>query len=43
MMKETINEFWKMQTPERVENLPSSPYVIVKDEDEITKQKQISN
>ena len=35
-MKEEINNFWQIQTPERVENLPSPPYVIVKNEyDEI--------
>ena len=32
-IKERIDEFWLMQTPERVENLPSPPYVTVKDED----------
>ena len=28
-----INNLWLMQTPERVENLPSPPYVIMKDEE----------
>jgi len=32
-MKENMNEFWLMQTPERVENLPSPPSVTVKAED----------
>ena len=32
-IKESINDFWLMQTPERVENLPSPPYVTVKAED----------
>jgi hypothetical protein len=33
-MKEEINNYWQMQTPEKVENLPSPPYVIVRDENE---------
>ena len=32
-IKESIDEFWLMQTPERVENLPSPPYVTVRTED----------
>jgi hypothetical protein len=42
-MKEEINTFWQMQTPERVENLPSPPYVIVRDEDEELMKTKISN
>ena len=34
-MKEQMNKLWQMQSPERVENLPSPPYVIVKDEIEM--------
>lgn len=31
-MDDQINNLWLMRTPERVENLPSPPYVITKDE-----------
>ena len=35
-MKQEINNYWQMQTPERVEELPSPPYIIMKkEEDEI--------
>jgi hypothetical protein len=34
-IKEEMNSLWLMQTPKRVYNLPSPPYVIIKDEIEI--------
>ena len=31
-LKLEMDKMWPMQTPERVENLPSPPYVITKEE-----------
>jgi len=34
-LKQSIDEFWLMRTPERVENLPSPPYVTYKAENDM--------
>ena len=34
-----INDLWLMQTPERVENLPSPQYVITKEDNELDSNK----
>ena len=31
-IKQEMDKMWLMQTPERVENLPQPPYVIIKEE-----------
>jgi hypothetical protein len=33
-MKKEVNQFWQMQTPERVEEPDSTPYIIVKKEED---------
>ena len=38
MIKQEINKFWQMQTPERVNEQPSPPYIIMIKDEEITNQ-----
>lgn len=42
-LKIKIDSNWMMRTPERVENLPSPPYIITKNEDDELEYNQISN